>query len=92
MGDNLTDLIGEPNTRETGQLGASYILRALTYQGLYNETQLSVRPVPLSPEEIIFMIDISKYGNKVTRLPLVFNLQHGLMDFYKTPNPSQEGV
>jgi phage baseplate assembly protein W len=92
MGGNLTDLIGEPNTRETGERGSEYIRRALTYKGLYHANQISVRPVPLSPDEIVFMIDISKFGNKVTRLPLVFNLQYGVMNIYQTPKPSQEGV
>lgn len=86
MGGNLTDLIGEPNTRATGDLGAALIRRALTYKSLYNAQQLHVRAVPMSAEEIVFMIDIQKFDNEVTRLPLVFNLQHGLMDFY-VPQP-----
>lgn len=89
MGGNLTDLIGEPNTRETASIGVSYITAALTYDKLYDNTQLVVRGIPLSPEEIVFMIEIIKYGNRVTRLPLVFNLQKGLMDFYETPKPTQ---
>jgi hypothetical protein len=83
MGGNLTDLIGEPNTRETGERGAAYIRRALTYRGLYNERQISVRPVPLSADQLVFMIDILKFNNQVVRLPLVFNLETGLMDFHK---------
>lgn len=86
MGGNLTDLIGEANTRETGDLGAALISRALTYRGLYDPKQVSVRAVPLNAEEIVFMIDIQKFDNEVKRLPLVFNLQHGLMDFY-VPQP-----
>ena len=92
MGGNLTDLIGEPNTKETGAIGARYIYKALTYGGLYNGIQLNIRPVPLSIEEIVFMIDIVRFDNEVVRLPLTFNLQTGLMDFYQTPKPSEEGV
>ena len=91
MGGNLTDLIGEPNTRETGLRGVAFIEKALTYKGLYHTTQLSVRPVPISPSEIVFLIDISKYNSPVFRLPLVFNLESGLMDIYESPKPS-EGV
>jgi hypothetical protein len=83
MGGNLTDLIGEPNTRETGDIGAALIRRALTYRNLYTENQLSIRAIPLSVEQMVFMIDISKFNSKVFRFPLVFNLQNGLMDFYK---------
>lgn len=89
MGGNLTDLIGEPNTRETGDLGALYISNALTYQGLYNSAQLSVRAVPISEYEILFFIEIVKYNDSVYRLPLVFNLESGLMDIYQT---QEEGV
>lgn len=85
MGGNLTDLIGEPNTRETGERGARYIQRALTYRSLYHVNQVTVRPVPLNANELVFMIDIAKLNNVVTRLPLVFNLEHGLMDFYASP-------
>lgn len=88
MGGNLTDLIGEPNTRKTGEMGVASILRALTYKGLYASSQLSVRAIPLSVDEIVFMIDISKYGRDVVRLPLVFNLQIGVMNFYETPKPA----
>jgi hypothetical protein len=85
MGGNLSDLVGEPNTRATAEQGIAYITNALTYGNLYSRNQLSVRGVPIGPDKLVFMIDISKYGNKVTRLPLVFNLQSGLMDFYETP-------
>jgi len=83
MGGNLTDLIGEPNTRETGQLGAQYITNALLYRGLYNISQISVRPIPISVDELLFMITIVKFNNDVLRLPLTFNLQSGLMDIYE---------
>lgn len=92
MGGNLTDLIGEPNTRETASKGITYIMNALTYKNLYTADQLSIKPVPISLEEIVFIIDIVKFGSKVTRLPLVFNLQSGLMDFYEAPNSEREGV
>lgn len=84
MGGNLTDLIGEPNTRETSAVGAAYIEKALTYGGLYNTSQLTIRPIPLNTHEVVFMIDIVK-SSQVVRLPLLFNVQTGLMDFYQTP-------
>lgn len=83
MGGNLTDLIGEPNTRATASTGVNYIKAALTYDGLYESTQISIRPVPISQSELLFLIEISKYGNDVFRLPLTFNLETGLMDEYK---------
>jgi hypothetical protein len=87
MGGNLTDLIGEPNTQATANRGIAYITAALTYKNLYNNNQLSIRAVPIAVDKLVFMIDILKFGSKVTRLPLVFNLETGLMDFYETPKP-----
>lgn len=89
MGGNLSDIIGEANSRATAAKGEAYITAALTYRKLYDASQIAVRGIPLSVDEMVFMIDIIKYGNKVTRLPLVFNLQNGLMDFYETPKPAQ---
>jgi hypothetical protein len=82
MGGNLTDLIGEPNTRETGNKGAALITAALTYGGLYSATQVNVRAVPISQNELLFLIEISKTLTGVFRLPLTFNLETGLMDEY----------
>lgn len=84
MGGNLSDLIGEPNTRETGNMGAEFVERALTYKRLYDVRDINVRPVPISAETIIFMIEITKQ-DKVVRLPVSFNLEHGLIDYYEVP-------
>lgn len=92
MGGNLSDLIGEPNTRETGERGAYYIRKALTYGNLYSDSQISVRPIPVGANEIAFVVDITMLGNQVTRLPLVFNLEHGVVSIYEIPKTSQEGV
>ena len=82
MGGNLSDLIGEPNTRETGELGANLILAALTYRGLYNSGQLSVRPIPISAQEIMFMVTISRNYDTAIRVPIVFDLEHGVLSEY----------
>lgn len=92
MAGNLTDLVGEPNTRSTGDLGVRSIVRALTYKNLYNSKQLNVRAVPLSANEIVFVIDIMKFGSDVIRFPITFNLETGLMDVYEVPKSSEEGV
>lgn len=80
MGGNLTDLIGEQNTKETAMLGVNYIMDALTYGGLFSASQVGIRPVPVNAEEILFSITIQLDGNEPYRLPLVFNLNHGLKE------------
>jgi hypothetical protein len=83
MGGNLTDLIGEPNTRDTANKGVAYIEDALTFNQLYDSSQVSVRPIPISQNEILFVIEISRLLTGVFRLPLIFNLETGLMDEYQ---------
>lgn len=80
MGGNLTDLIGEPNTRETGALGVELITTALTYGGLFTRQELNVRAVPISEQEIMFVIQVVTAQDEPYRLPLVFNLNHGLRE------------
>lgn len=80
MGGNLTDLVGEPNTPETGELGITYIRSALTYAGLFAEKDLNIRAVPINPEEILFMITVATQDNQSYRYPIILNLNHGLRE------------
>lgn len=82
MGGNLSDLVGEPNTKDTGMRGASYIKAALTYKDLYSSSQIEVRPIPVSASEILFLITVTKLNGDVYQLPLTFNLEHGLLKIY----------
>lgn len=93
MGGNLTDLIGEQNTREVGQRGAASIFEALTYDGLYSRPDVSVRPVPINAQSILFMIEINSYGS-LNRYPFIFELEKGLLDYYEIEReePIQEDV
>ena len=83
MGGNLSDLIGEPNRRETGEKGARLIMEALTYEGLYHPSQIDVRPVPVSPSEILFLITITGADGEFFHFPVVFDLNHGVLNFYE---------
>lgn len=80
MGGNLTDLIGEPNNRATGDAGVQYIMDALTFGDLFNTNQVSVRAVPINANEIMFMITITSSTTGIYRLPLIFNLNYGLKE------------
>lgn len=82
MGGNLSDLIGEPNTQATGDRGVAYIKAALTYNGLYSESQISVSRVPISISEILYLITITKFNGEPYQLPLVLNIEHGLLKVY----------
>lgn len=80
MGGNLTDLIGEPNNRATADLGAVYIIQALTYDRLFDRTQIIVRPVPINKDEILFMVTLYIQDDTTFQLPLVFNLNYGIKE------------
>jgi hypothetical protein len=80
MGGNLSDLIGEPNTEETANLGAQYITNALTYSRMFAPEQVYVKPVPISTEEIMFFVTVDVGDREPYRLPIVFNLNHGLKE------------
>jgi hypothetical protein len=80
MGGNLSDLIGEPNNQDTGNLGAGYITKALTYDGLFLPEQVYVRPVPVSAEDIVFFVSLNLGDSEPYRLPIVFNLNSGLKE------------
>jgi hypothetical protein len=80
MGGNLSDLIGEPNTSNTGNLGAQYIAGALTYGRMFAPEQIYVKATPISAEEIMFFITINIDDREPYRLPIVFNLNYGLKE------------
>ena len=82
IGSNLSDLIGLPNTRETGDLGVELIERSLCGDGYINETNLSVRPVPVSSEEILFYITVNFVTGDLV-LPILYNLEHGILSEYE---------
>lgn len=90
MGGNMTDLIGEPNTRETGAVGAEHIFNALIYGNLYDRSQVTVRPVPISHTEILFMIEIEKF-RETFRFPFIFSLEKGMLDYYEVQPETIEG-
>lgn len=85
IGANLTDLIGEHNTKETADRGAAYISAALTYKGLLQHGQFSIRTIPISANEIMFLLTVTIEDEEEFRLPLVFNLHRGLkeVDIYE---------
>ncbi len=83
IGADLSDLIGEPNTRETAERGVGTILRSLTYANLYSEGNIDIKPLPVSDSEIVFFIRI--YDGNAVRfyIPLVFNLTTGVSNIYQ---------
>lgn len=83
MGGNLSDLVGEPNTRETGERGVALIKEALMYEEFISADVLNVRAVPVSPTTILFYIEIKEDNQIELTYPLLFNLEHGILSEYE---------
>jgi hypothetical protein len=85
MGGNMSDLIGEPNTRATAQLGVDNIMKMITYDNYLSPSDVSVKPIPVDTTTILFYIELQK-GNDVNMdYPVLFDLDTGLMSEYELP-------
>lgn len=76
LGGNLEDLIGMPNTRATGQLGASKIATALSGLPLLTGYTINVTASPASKDQILFLINITNGANSYI-FPVSFDLARG---------------
>jgi len=83
VGADLSDLIGELNTRETMEVGRASIIKALTYDDALNENNFEVRGFPYTAESIMYMITIKEEGRQDIRIPLLFHMELGLVDVYE---------
>lgn len=77
MGADLDELRGEENTRELGDEIISRVIRALTYDGLFLEEELSVDVVPLSEDEVLVRIEASDEGTTPQTFEVALHLLHG---------------
>jgi len=66
LGATLSDLIGEPNTVETGKLGREKIMDALTRDGKVNLGDLTVYVLPMSPHQIMYSVVIQTVTGDIT--------------------------
>jgi len=63
-GANLEDIIGEPNTKETGDLVTMQVTEALTHDGFFSPDDFTIRAVPISNTEIMIAIVLrGEHGN-----------------------------
>ncbi|MGL4820212.1 MAG: hypothetical protein ACRC5C_09545 [Bacilli bacterium] len=82
IGADLVELIGMPNTRETGQIGIEKIKDCLTKDGFLKEEQMDIRCVPVNGETILFKIEIRKEWETI-QLFFEYNIELGLMNYYE---------
>ena len=79
LGAGLSELIGEPNSRETSKNGESKIIQSLTNDAMVGRIDLSVRGVPISQESIMFYVFVNGAQGQMNVTPeVVFNMMNGL--------------
>ncbi len=60
IGANLLDIVGMPNNQQTGSLGESNIQSALTYDGRFSSSNVTVDAVPLDLNSIMFAVSVTE--------------------------------
>jgi hypothetical protein len=77
LGGNLEDLIGEPNTRETADKGVTLITNALKYGDFLEDTDFTIRVMPVNRDEILFVIRIFNDREEIL-IPIQFSYSYGM--------------
>lgn len=79
-GASLEDLLGEPNTRETGALMESMIISALTHDGFIDPSLLTVTAFPVSLTALSALIIVTTSEAPV-RIGVTVDLVEGEVQF-----------
>jgi hypothetical protein len=79
-GASLEDLLGEPNTRETGALMETLIINALTHDGFISPDILSVTAFPISLSTISALIVVTTTEAPI-RVSTTIDLVEGEVQF-----------
>lgn len=79
VGAGLSDLVGQPNNRETAEDGKAKIISALSRDGLVNSEDISVKYVPISRDLIMYRLSITvantalSYDSQYVQVNLLYN-------------------
>jgi len=82
IGANLSDLVGMPNSRKTGEHGEMLITNCLTADGFISGSNLSVKGVPVSQKEILFYVTVQSSTTAI-ELAVVVDLELGILKEYE---------
>lgn len=81
LGADMSEIIGEPNSREVAEFGKQKILDALTAEAFLSSSDVNIKYVPISRDSLMYNIDVdieptSKYYENEVRVSLI-------IDFFK---------
>lgn len=68
LGAGLSQLYGQPQSPDTGQMGVNLILAALNREGRFTGKPIQVNPVPTGPQSIRFDITITSGSQESIKL------------------------
>ncbi len=80
MGGNLTDLIGEPNSRATAEKGEQQIRQTVTFDNLLEDHTLIIKSIPTARDVITFIINAKKPNSTSSGITIVrqFDVNSGI--------------
>ena len=78
IGNELIEIIGKRNTRETAQQGINYIVKAISLNNYIPREQITVEAVPIETNKIVFIVNIDYREIKAFRIVLEVDLQDGI--------------
>lgn len=79
LGAGLSELIGEPNSREVAKNGESKIIQSLTNDAMVSRVDLSVRGVPISQESLMYYVFVNGTEGQMNVTPeVIFDMTNGL--------------
>jgi hypothetical protein len=79
LGAGLSELIGEPNSRENTRKGESKIIQSLTNDAMIGRIDLSVRGVPIALDRVVYYVFVNGTAGQMNVTPeVVFSITNGL--------------
>ena len=78
IGNELIEIIGKRNTKETALLGINYITKAISLNNYIPQDQINIEAIPADNNKIVFVIDINYREIKAFKIILEVGLQDGI--------------
>lgn len=68
IGADLEEIVGEPNTKDTAEIGVRNIRKTLLRDSLFQDKDISIKPTPVNEDSIVYFIFLQVDGIE----PIIF--------------------
>lgn len=85
LGANISELAGELNSEDTALKGRNMIMNSITQDNAFDESDITIMPIPVSINEILYDIRIMS-EEAVSRYTFLLNLEIGVLNYYEVNN------